>query len=121
MRKLFSFYAQKFAKKYFRFCANCAKNIAISWKPTQTEEFPLAKLLRNFCGTKRKIFFSFRISFARKNSNLRNHSQKLFHAKLPYSAFLQLEFCAIPLFRNKILNLALGFFSNLATQKSGQF
>jgi len=55
--------------------------------------------LRNFCGTKRKIFLSLRISFARKNNNLRNHSQKPFRAKLPYSAFAKLKFCAIPQFR----------------------
>ena len=69
--------------------------------------FPFAKLLRNFCGTKSKIFLSFRISFAHKNNNLRNHSQKSFRAKFSYSAFaklkfctiLQLEFCAIPQFR----------------------
>ena len=69
--------------------------------------FPFAKLLRNFCGTKHKIFLSFRICFALKNNNLRNHSQKSFRAKLPYSAFaklkfsaiLQIEFCAIPQFR----------------------
>ena len=34
--------------------------------------FPFAKLLRNFCGTKRKIVLSLRIRFARKNNNLRN-------------------------------------------------
>ena len=53
---------------------------------------------------KRKIFLSLRISFARKNNNLRNHSQK---SKLPFSVFaklkfcaiLKLEFCAIPQFR----------------------
>ena len=61
--------------------------------------FPFAKLLRNFCGTKRKIFLSLRISFARKNNNMRNHSQKSFRAKLPYSAFAKLKFCAIPQFR----------------------
>ena len=69
--------------------------------------FPFAKLLRNYCGTKRKIFLSLCISFARKNNNFRKHSQKSFRAKLPYSAFvklkfcaiLQLEFCAIPQFR----------------------
>ena len=60
-----------------------------------TVGFPFAKLLRNFCGTKRKIFLSLRISFARKNNNLRNHSQKSFCAKLPYSAFTKLKFCAI--------------------------
>ena len=58
--------------------------------------FPFAKLLRNFCGTKRKIFLSLRISFARKNNNLRNHSQESFRAKLPFSAFEKLKFCAIP-------------------------
>ena len=58
--------------------------------------FPFAKLLRNFCGTKCKIFLSLRISFGRKNNNLRNHSQKSFRAKLPYSAFAELKFCAIP-------------------------
>ena len=61
--------------------------------------FPFAKLLHNFCGTKRKMFLSLRISFARKNNNLRNHSQKSFRAKLPYSAFVKLKFCAIPQFR----------------------
>ena len=70
--------------------------------------FPFAKLLRNFCGTKRKIFLSLRISFARKNSNLRNHSQKSFRAKLPYSAFSQLEFCAIPQFRYNHMCVFLG-------------
>ena len=58
--------------------------------------FPFAKLLRNFCGTKHNIFLSLRVSFARKNNNLRNHSQKSFRAKLPYSAFAKLKFCAIP-------------------------
>ena len=53
--------------------------------------FPLAKLLRNFCGTKRKIFLSLRISFARKNNNLRNHSQKLFRAKLPLFRFCETQ------------------------------
>ena len=66
--------------------------------------FPFAKLLRNFCGTKRKIFLSLRISFARKNNNLRNHSQKSFRAKLPYSAFAKRKICAIPQFRSKIRN-----------------
>ena len=60
-----------------------------------TVGFPFAKLLRNFCGTKRKIFLSLRISFARKNNNLRNHSQKSFRAKLPYFVFEKLKFCAI--------------------------
>ena len=41
---------------------------------------PFAKLLRNFCGTKRKMFLSLRISFAK------------------------LKFCAILQFRTKIRN-----------------
>ena len=53
--------------------------------------FPFAKLLRNFCGTKRKFFLSLRISFARKNNNLCNHSQKSFRAKLPYSTFCETQ------------------------------
>ena len=69
--------------------------------------FPFAKLLRNFCGRKRKFFLSLRISFARKSSNLRNHSQKSFRAKLPY-IFLQLEFCAILQFRYNHMCVFLG-------------
>ena len=42
-----------------------------------------------------EIFLSLRISFGRKNNNLRNHSQKSFRAKLPYSVFAKLQFCAI--------------------------
>ena len=60
-------------------------------KPSQ-QVFPFAKLLRNYCGTKRKIF----LSLCEKKNNLRNHSQKSFRAKLPYSAFAKLKFCAIP-------------------------
>ena len=55
----------------------------------------LVEFLRNFCGTKRKFFLSLRISFVQKSSNLRNHLQKAFRLKLPYSAFAQLKFCAI--------------------------
>lgn len=54
--------------------------------------FPFAKLLRIFLWTKRKICLLLRISFA---PILRNHSQKSFCAKSPFSAFSQLEFCAI--------------------------
>ena len=69
--------------------------------------FPFAKLLRNFCGTKRKIFLLCASVLREKNNNLRNHLQKSFRAKLPYSSFAklqfcavtQLEFCAIPQFR----------------------
>ena len=52
--------------------------------------FPFAKLLRNEMQN-----FSF---FARKSNKLRNRSQKSFRAKLPYSAFAKLKFCAIPQF-----------------------
>ena len=58
--------------------------------------FPFPKLLHNFCRTKRNIFLSLCISFARKNNNLRNHSQKSFRKKLPYSAFAKLKFRTIP-------------------------
>ena len=51
--------------------------------------FPFAKILRNFCGTKRKIFLSLCISFARKNSNLRNHSQNYPIPLLRNSSFAQ--------------------------------
>ena len=61
--------------------------------------FPFAKLLRNFCGTKRKMFLSLRISFARKNNNLRNHSQKSFRAKLTNSTFAKLSQKIFPVLR----------------------
>ena len=52
---------------------------------------------QNFCAIfaerNAKFGFSLRISFARINSNLRNHSQKSFRAQSPVP---QLEFCAIP-------------------------
>ena len=51
----------------------------------------VAQFLRN-----ETQIFSFFLSFARKNNNLRNHSKKSFRAKLPYSAFAKLKFCAIP-------------------------
>ena len=83
--------------------------------------FPFAKLLRNFCGTKRKIFLSLRISLARKSNNLRNHSQKSFRPKLSYSAFAKLEFCAIPQFRkNQTVGdgvfLRIQFWKNLVSE-----
>ena len=42
-----------------------------------------------------KFFFPCASVLREKNNNLRNHLQKLFHAKLPYSAFAKLKFCAI--------------------------
>ena len=38
--------------------------------------FPFAKLLRNFCGTKRKIFLSLRISFVRKKQQFARKQQQ---------------------------------------------
>ena len=50
--------------------------------------FPFAKLLRNFCGTKRKIFLSFRISFARKTTICAIIRKSHFAQKCPFP-FLQ--------------------------------
>ena len=61
--------------------------------------FPFAKLLRNFCGTKRKIFLSLRISFARKNNNLRNHSQKVISRKIAL-----FRFCETQVLRNSAIS-----------------
>ena len=52
--------------------------------------FPFAKLLRNFCGTKRKIFLSLRISFARKKQHFAQSFAKSHFA----------QNCPIPLLRN---------------------
>ena len=57
----------------------------------------VAQFLRN-----ETQIFSFFLSFARKNNNLRNHSKKSFRAKLLYSAFAKLKFCAIPQFRKTL-------------------
>ena len=55
-----------------------------------------AQFLRN---EKQKFSFFAHQFCAKKNNNLRNHSQKSFRAKLPCSAFAKLKFCAIPQFR----------------------
>ena len=55
--------------------------------------FPFAKLLRN--ETQNFSFFEHQFC-VKKNNNLRNHSQKSFRKKLPYSAFAKLKFRAIP-------------------------
>ena len=52
-----------------------------------------AQFLRN--ETQNFSFFAHQFC-TKKNNNLRNHSQKSFRAKLPYSAFVKLKFCAIP-------------------------
>ena len=72
---------------------NVIRNTSLIKKiPTSIQlGFPFAKLLRNFCGTKRTLFLSLRI-----NNNLRNHTQKSFRVKLPFFAFAKLKFCAIP-------------------------
>ena len=60
---------------------------------------PFAQFLQN--ETQNFSFFAHQFC-AKKNNNLRNHSQKTFRSKLPYSAFAKLKFCAIPQFRTKI-------------------
>ena len=65
------------------------KSWRVHTEPLSILGFPFAKRLRNFCETKRKIFLSLRISFARKNSNLRNHSQKSFRAKIALFRFFE--------------------------------
>ena len=59
-----------------------------------------------FCRTKGKIFLFLQVSFARKNNNLHNHSQKSFRAKLPYSPFAKLKFgnSAIRVLRNSAIS-----------------
>ena len=44
-------------------------------------------------------FSFFAHQFCAKINNLRNHSQKSFRAKLPFTVFAKLKFCAIPQFR----------------------
>ena len=71
---------------------------------TRTSGFH-SQFLRN--ETQNFSFFAHQFCAKKKQNNLRNHSQKSFRVKLPYSAFaklkfcaiLQLEFCAIPRFR----------------------
>ena len=53
-----------------------------SWMPPLVIGFPFAKLLRNFCGTKRKIFLSLRISFARKKQQFAHSFAKVFSRKI---------------------------------------
>ena len=59
--------------------------------------FPFGKLLRNFCGTKRKIFLSLPISFVRKKKQQQfaQSFAKVISRKLPYSALAKLKFCTI--------------------------
>ena len=57
---------------------------------TLLDRVSIRKTFAQFLRNETQIFLLLRIIFARKNSNLRNHSQKSFRAKLPYSAFSQL-------------------------------
>ena len=63
--------------KRFHICFKAYMWLFISVKRPFLLGFPFAKLLRNFCGTKRKIFLSKRISFARKNNNCTKKLRKL--------------------------------------------
>ena len=56
--------------------------------------FPFAKLLRNFCGTKRKIFLSLR----EKTSICAIIRKSHFAQNCPIPLLRKLEFCAIPQF-----------------------
>ena len=58
--------------------------------------FPFAKLLRNFCGTKRKIFLSLHISFARKKKQ--NLAQSF--AKVILRKIALFRFCETQVLRN---------------------
>ena len=70
---------------------------------------PLETLLRNFCGTKRKIFLSLRKRFARKkHNNLRNHSQKSFRAKIAL-----FRFCETQVLRNSATRVLRNFVKKL--------
>ena len=74
----------------------------------------IRKTFAQFLRNETQNFSFVAYSFAQKNSNLRNRSQKSFRAKLPYSAFLQFKFCAIPQFRYNHMCVFLGierFFS----------
>ena len=64
-------------------------------------------------------FFVHQCCAKNKNNNLRNHSQKSFCAKLPYSAFAKLKFCAIPQKSNSwwwCVFLRIQFWKNLVLE-----
>jgi len=53
--------------------------------------FPFAKLLRNFCGTKRNIFFSLRINFARKKQQFAQSFAKVISRKIALFRFCETQ------------------------------
>ena len=77
------------------------------WEKWISLRVSIRKTFAQFLRNETQNFSFFEHQFCAKNNSLRNHSQKSFRAKLPYSAFLkpkfcaipQLEFCAIPQFR----------------------
>jgi len=52
---------------------------------------PFAKLLSNFCGTKRKIFLSLRISFARKKQQFAQSFAKVISRKIALFRFCETQ------------------------------
>ena len=62
--------------------------------------FPFAKLLRNSCGTKRKLLFPCASVLREKKQQFAQSFAKLPQiAKLKFCTIPQLEFCSIPQFR----------------------
>ena len=53
-------------------------------------------ICKTFAERNAKFFFLWTSVLREKNNNLRNHSQKSFRKKLPYSAFAKLKFRTIP-------------------------
>ena len=66
--------------------------------------FPFAKLLRNFCGTKRKIFLSLRISFARKKQQFTQSFAKVISRKIGL-----FRFCETQVLRNSATRVLRNF------------
>ena len=61
--------------------------------------FPFAKLLRNLCGTKRKIFLSLRKSFARKKQQFAQSFAKVISRKIAL-----FRFCETQVLRNSAIS-----------------
>ena len=81
-------------KKDLRFTSGFAE---LPPGPAKLVSQPRVSIRKTFA----QFFFLCTSVLHEKNNNLRNHSQKSFRAKLPYSAFAKLKFCAIPQFRKK--------------------
>jgi len=60
---------------------------------------PFAQLLRNFCGTKRKIFLFLRISFARKKQQFAQSFAKVILRKIAL-----FRFCETQVLRNSAIS-----------------